>query len=54
MYMKTLDDICTLITDGSHYSPEDVGEGYPMLSVKDMNDDCFDFSSCKHVGQDDF
>lgn len=52
--MKTLDDICTLITDGSHYSPEDVGEGYPMLSVKDMNDDGFDFSSCKHVGQDDF
>ena len=52
--MKILDDICTLITDGSHYSPEDIGDGYPMLSVKDMCDDGFDFSDCKHVGQEDF
>ena len=46
-----LEDICTLITDGSHFSPEDEGIGYPMLSVKDMGDDDFDFGSCKHVGE---
>ncbi len=52
--MLTLNDVCTLITDGSHYSPEDSGVGYPMLSVKDMCDDHFDFSDCKHVGEEDF
>ena len=50
--MYTLDDICTLITDGSHFSPEDEGIGYPMLSVKDMGDEDFDFSSCKYVGEE--
>ncbi len=50
--MYTLNDICTLITDGSHFSPEDEGEGYPMLSVKDMDEDDFCFTSCKHVGEE--
>ena len=52
--MYTLDDICTLITDGSHFSPEDEGTGYPMLSVKDMGEDDFDFSACKYVGEESF
>jgi len=52
--MQTLDDICTLITDGSHYSPEDEGVGYPMLSVKDMLDDRFDLTSCKRIGEEVF
>ncbi len=47
-----LDDICKLITDGSHFSPTDETVGYPMLSVKDMNEDDFDFSECKYVGLD--
>ena len=50
--MLTLDDICTLITDGSHFSPEDEGTGYPMLSVKDMCDDYFDITNCKYVGEE--
>ena len=49
--LYNLEDICTLITDGSHFSPEDEGIGYPMLSVKDMGDEDFDFGSCKHVGE---
>ena len=31
---KTLDDLCTVITDGSHSSPVGIEHGYPMLSVK--------------------
>ena len=50
--MYTLDDICSVITDGSHFSPEDEGVGYPMLSVKDMGETDFDFSTCKHVGEE--
>lgn len=34
--MARLEEICSLITDGSHFSPEDEGVGYPMFSVKDM------------------
>ena len=52
--MTTLNDICSLITDGSHFSPEDEGAGYPMLSVKDMDDDHFNTSDCKHVGETAF
>ncbi len=49
--MLTLNDVCSLITDGSHFSPMDEGEGYPMLSVKDMRDDRFDTTDCKRVGE---
>ena len=52
--MLTLDDICLQITDGSHFSPEDKGTGYPMLSVKDMRDDHFDLSECKYVDEKDY
>ena len=32
--MARLEEICSLITDGSHFSPEDEGVGYPMFSVR--------------------
>ena len=51
---KTLNEVCQKITDGSHYSPIDVNSGYPMLSVKDMREYEFDFSSCKHISFEDF
>ena len=51
---KTLNEVCQKITDGSHYSPIDVNSGYPMLSVKDMREYDFDFSSCKHISFEDF
>ena len=50
--MYTLADVCTLITDGSHFSPEDEMTGYPMLSVKDMGEEDFIFENCKHVGEE--
>ena len=43
---KTLDDLCTVITDGSHSSPVGIEHGYPMLSVKDMTSNGFNFSNC--------
>ena len=46
-----LGDLCTKITDGSHYSPKGVSEGYPMLSVQDMTDFGFDYSKCKYISQ---
>lgn len=51
----SLGDVCTKITDGSHYSPADsLGSPYPMYSVKDMETYGFNSSSCKHITEEEF
>lgn len=51
----SLDDVCTRITDGSHYSPADSPDSpYPMYSVKDMETYGFNPSACKHISEEDF
>lgn len=51
----SLDDVCTRITDGSHYSPADAPDSpYHMYSVKDMETYGFNPSSCKHISEEDF
>ncbi len=51
----SLDDVCTRITDGSHYSPTDAPDApYPMYSVKDMETYGFNSSSCKHITEEEF
>ena len=51
----TLNDACKKITDGSHYSPKDNANGtIPMLSVKDMKHNGFDYSSCKMIDFEEF
>ena len=49
-----LEDICIKITDGSHFSPKENYQGYPMLSVKDMTEYGFDYSSCKRISEEDY
>ncbi len=49
-----LEDICSRITDGSHYSPKAVEFGYPMFSVKDMLEYGFSYDNCKRVCEEDF
>lgn len=49
-----LNTLCDKITDGSHYSPKGIMKGVPMLSVKDMIDNGFDYSGCKYVSEDDY
>lgn len=46
-----LSEICTRITDGTHYSPKDEGEGRAFISVKDMGDAGIDFEGCFHIGE---
>lgn len=51
----TLGDVCTKVTDGSHFSPkDDITSSIPMLSVKDMRRFDFDLTSCKHISEDDY
>ena len=50
--IKTINELCTKLTDGSHFSPEHETDGlYPMYSVKDMEYNNFSNADCKMIGQ---
>ena len=51
---KTIGDVCSRITDGSHYSPKAAIKGYFMPSVKDMTYNGFNFSTCKIISEEDY
>jgi type I restriction enzyme S subunit len=53
-HQYTLDEVCILITDGSHTSPPSVENGYFMASVKDMTRFGFDFANCRKISEVDF
>ena len=53
--VMSLGDVCSKITDGSHFSPKDDPCGkIPMLSVKDMRHNGFDYSSCKNISEEEY
>ncbi len=52
--MYSLDELCTSITDGSHFSPPSAENGYYMPSVKDMTETGFDYSKCKIISKIDY
>ena len=53
--VKRMEECCSYISDGSHYSPTEDSQGaYPMLSVKDMTDNGFSYSDCKYIGSVDY
>jgi type I restriction enzyme, S subunit len=46
-----LEEICTLITDGAHHTPNYIGEGIPFLSVKNLSSGKIDFNECKYISR---
>lgn len=52
--VKTIDELCTKITDGAHNSPEETAEGFPMYSSKDMLYSGFDDSDVKLISPQDY
>lgn len=50
----SLSDVCSKITDGSHFSPPSVDAGEYMVSVKDFTTYGFDFSSCRKISRLDY
>lgn len=50
----TIDDVCSLVTDGAHNSPKSVENGYYMASVKDFTEFGFDFSNCRQIAEEDY
>lgn len=49
--VKTLADICSLITDGTHQTPQYVEEGYIFLSSKNVTTGKIDWSNIKHISE---
>jgi len=49
-----LNGLCDLITDGTHYTPPDVGEGVPFLTVANMSADGLDFVNCARISPSEF
>lgn len=52
--VRQLSEVCSRITDGSHWSPKTVGFGYPMASVKDMHDWGFNIEQCRTIAKEDY
>ncbi|MCW2413900.1 restriction endonuclease subunit S [Sphingobium sp. B8D3D] len=42
------------MTDGTHYTPADAGEGVPFLTVADMHPAGLNFISCSRISEHDF
>lgn len=51
---KQLGELCTKITDGSHFSPKSVSEGNLMASSKDMDENGWNFSDIKRISDSDY
>ena len=45
---------CSKLTDGAHFSPKYVNEGYPFIKISDVEKGIIDFDSAKFVCKDDF
>ncbi len=54
MRSVSVDDACELVTDGTHYTPPNVGQGIPFLTVKDVTDAELDFERCSFISEADF
>jgi type I restriction enzyme S subunit len=52
--LYSLSELCTLITDGSHFSPKTVERGFPYITVRDLQDSGIDFENCKYINEDSF
>ena len=50
----SMEDVCSLITDGAHNSPKSVKSGMYMASVKDFTEYGFDFSKCRKISLSDY
>lgn len=51
---STIGEACSLVTDGSHFSPKSVESGEYMVSVKDFTEYGFDFTSCRKISCEDY
>lgn len=49
-----LGEATDLLTDGTHYTPPNIGEGIPFLTVKDVSDRGLDFVGCSKISSEEY
>lgn len=49
-----LGEVCKKITDGSHFSPISMKNGFPIATIKNMSDRSIDIRSCRRISKNDF
>ena len=47
-------EVCTMVTDGSHFSPSTVPTGYPYITVRDIKQGQIDFQNCAFIDESSF
>lgn len=47
-------DACSLVTDGTHYTPKTIEQGIPFITVKNISAKGIDFAGASRISQDDF
>ena len=52
--IKRFKYLCDYITDGSHFSPETVDDGYPYITAADVRGVGLDYQSAKKISNQDF
>ena len=51
---RSLKDVCSIITDGTHQSPKFVDEGIPFLFVSNIASDTVDYETNKFISAEDY
>jgi len=49
----TLQDVCTLVTDGTHDTPKTLDSGIPFIKAKQINDGIIEFADCEFISYED-
>lgn len=52
--IKSLEEVCIKITDGSHRTPKLLNTGYPFLTVTNINNGDFDYTNVNYISEEDF
>lgn len=54
-WIKTTLSVATQkVTDGAHYTPRYVSEGYPFITISNVRQNLIDFSAASLIGEEDF
>lgn len=52
--LKSLNEVCSKITDGAHFSPVPQDEGKIIANVKDIKHNAIDYEGCTKIIEEDF
>jgi len=49
----SLDDVCLLVTDGTHDTPKRVNDGFPLIKAKEIVGGKIDFETCDQISEEE-